>query len=47
VIQTRLSNLPLEAEHRLDHAGVHMHEIDSSFHDRCASSLMTNRGPIA
>src|SRR5918995_3360087 len=33
VIEARLTNLPFEAEHGLDDAWVHAHEIDSSFHD--------------
>ena len=33
VIGARLTNLPFEAEHGLDDAWGHVHEIDSSFHD--------------
>ena len=33
VIEARLTNLPFEAEHGLHDAWVHVHEIDSSFHD--------------
>jgi hypothetical protein len=33
VVEARLPNLPFEAEQGLDNAWVHVHEIDSSFHD--------------
>ena len=33
VIEACLTNLPFEAEHGLDDAWMHVHEIDSSFHD--------------
>jgi hypothetical protein len=33
MIQAPLTDLPLEAEHGLDDAWVHLHEIDSSLHD--------------
>jgi len=33
VIEAGLTNLPFKAEHGVDNPGVHVHEIDSSFHD--------------
>src|SRR4029077_16181210 len=33
LIEAGLTNLPLEAEHGLHNARVHLHEIDSSLHD--------------
>ncbi len=33
MIEARLANLPFKAEHGLHNAWVHVHEIDSSFHD--------------
>jgi hypothetical protein len=32
-VEARLLNLPFKAEHGVDDTWVHVHEIDSSFHN--------------
>jgi len=46
VIEARLMNLPFEAEHGVHNAWVHVHDIDSSFHDVSPPPIMTNQESI-